>query len=255
MVTPGRASTAATAFAGLLTARPWLNTVAQIGGQPLRRLNCFLGRLWYKAAHKMQDQRLQHLLRHLVATLAPCVPNTDHDTWRYIDRPFLQQLSIAARNTRDAVVRLWLATMIWGFVGDNRGPDRVVRALSIGLTTAIARLGTSFQLIDQGRLDSAYFHCCRRGGSYLDGIGRSFFTKWLWAVGLGMPESAVQPLPQDDRVRNTARTLGPAWRFVGRNEAARYVDFCALAAAVANHLTPTYGTTDAEKVEYALFCA
>jgi hypothetical protein len=257
MITAQRVSVASTAFSGLLANRPWLGPVGQMGGPPLERLNCFLGRPWYKAAHELSDPALQRLVRELVATLAPRVPGTDHDTWRYFNRTFLRKLSKLARTTITSgdVVRLWVATMIWGFVGDNRGPGRVVRALGGGLATVAPRLQASVQWIDQGNLMMAYSYCLPNGGSYLAGIGRSFFTKWLWAVGLGLTEPATRPLPQDDKVRTTATQLGPAWKFVGRNEGVRYRDYCELAEAVAGHLAPNHGALDAEKVEYTLFCA
>jgi hypothetical protein len=256
MITLGRITAATTAFAGFLANRPWLRAVAQVGGPPLERLNCFLGRPWYKAAHGLSDPTLEKLVAGLVATLAPPVPGSDHNTWKYINRPLLRKLSMAARMTMtEGIVRLWVATMIWGFTGDNRGPERVVQALQGGMATVVLRLQKSIQMIDQCAPESAYAYCLPHGGSYLAGIGRSFFTKWLWAVGLGAPDAVLRPLPQDDKVRTAATQLGWAWRFVGPNEAGRYRDYCELVDLVAGHLNPNHAPMDAEKVEYALFCA
>jgi hypothetical protein len=218
----------------------------------LSRLGCFVSRPWKKAAAKIPDARLKSLVLDLVERRCPAVPGSDPDSWFYIDHALLSGLSAGAQGSDDDLLQLWIAVMIWGRASDNRGPAAVARALGSPKADVVKRLRASMAAVYGGNLVSAY-QLCATGTGYLPGIGPSFFTKWLWAVGLAAGQSPL-PLIFDSRVDGVGRSLGPEWTYKGGNMAERYADYCQLAADVAAYLTPQIGHVDAEKIEYALYC-
>ncbi|MHB1582792.1 MAG: 8-oxoguanine DNA glycosylase OGG fold protein [Acidimicrobiales bacterium] len=249
-----RIADAAAGFQAMLQANPWLGGVIQVGGPPLTRLGCFIGRPWREMASGLSDTQLEAAVRATVDR-CPNVPGADVDSWRYIDRGLLLGLSRSARSCDDDLVQLWVATMIWGSIRDNGGPSKVAAALGSNYADVVTRLRKTLDLLDAGNLVDAYSYCMYKGGSYLPKIGDSYFTKWLWAGGLGAhPTLSPTPLILDDRARAAALSCGPSWAPIGSNDAKRWVDYCELGQAVAADLTPTLGALDAEKIEYALYC-
>ena len=185
-----------------------LGRVAQVGGPPRSRLDCFASGPWRKMAGKLADPAVRTAALDLLDNRCPAVPTSDYDSWYYIDRSVLMGLSAAARqqtaDADDRLVQLWLATMIWGHARDNRGPGKVLAAL-VACKDVVSTLRHSTTLLDAGNLAGAYTSCLPRSAGYLTGFGESFFTKWLWSAGLG-----AGLIPTTARVRRSgARCPGP----------------------------------------------
>jgi hypothetical protein len=116
-----------------------------------------------------------------------------HEASGYISRADLLAYSKAAVGTDDStMVRLFVATMIWGSGTSNgRGPMNTAAALHD------ERLGEALKAshshVVSERVPEAYrvFRVHR--------VGPSFFTKWFWAAGLAQP-LRLTPLILDSRV-------------------------------------------------------
>lgn len=118
-----------------------------------------------------------------------------------IGRRDLVSLSAAADESDiDSVVRLFVATMIWGSgTGDNRGAWRTASALADD--RLLPSLTSTRRLILGGDPVAAY--ASFRGSR----VGPSFFTKWFWAAGL---DRALDPTPLilDEQVWASLGALG-----------------------------------------------
>lgn len=176
------------------------------------------------------------------------LPTRDGSDRRVIDRRKLVDLAAAASADNDIeVIRLWVATMMWGSGTSNgRGPWRTAQGLADERLTST--LSNTAALAREGNLTHAY------RAFRLAGCGEAFFTKWFWAASL---TSDVRPVPLilDLRVRNTIGavvTSGPPLKLRG---ASGYERYCALIDHVAQRLTdqPSLTHIDAEKVEWILF--
>lgn len=119
-----------------------------------------------------------------------------------IDRSQLQSMAKEATSS-DSRRALFIATMIWGSGTTNgRGPRYTCAALQSGDLDETLKI--TQDLVEADELAEAYR---RFSSSNVDGVGPSFFTKWLWAVGSNgnKPRS---PLILDDRVWSSLGSLG-----------------------------------------------
>jgi len=183
-----------------------------------------------------------------VAFLEEDLGGTHEGPTAYVDRCRLQELAVDAARSRtsDRLVKLFVATMMWGSGTTNgRGPRRTAEALNC--TGLAETLRMTQEAVFDGDLERAH------SKFYVSGIGESFFTKWLWATSLGA-ESTSRPLILDYRVRSClhARLRNhPGWtRLRG---AAGYVNFVSLVHTAADLLPDSLGEVDAEKIEWLLF--
>jgi len=102
--------------------------------------------------------------------------------------------------------RLFLASMIWGWVLDGRGPSRTKEMLDS--PNAIEILQATAESVVVGHITAAYEEIKIRK------LGPAFFSKFLYFVGLG---AGAAPLPVilDTRVATSLETLGAqeGWAF------------------------------------------
>jgi hypothetical protein len=151
----------------------------------------------------------------------------------------------------EALVALWVATMMWGSgTTYRRGPWRTSQGLR--LPQLHECLQTTRQLVVDGDLKSA-FATLSYGPLKIPGCGEAFFTKWLWAASLSDPELPIRPLILDARVKATIKKATGQINWV--KGADGYVSYCRTLHAVANQLTDSTklaGITG-EKVEWLLF--
>jgi len=118
-----------------------------------------------------------------------------------VSRADLSQLSQRIDATdRDSLVRLFVATMLWGS-GTSNGRAPRYTAAALKDERLVPSLLETRQMILDGSPGEAYvsFHC--------DGVGPAFFTKWFWAVGLGQNLEPT-PLILDARVWASLGALG-----------------------------------------------
>ncbi|MCG7210746.1 hypothetical protein [Streptomyces arenae] len=137
---------------------------------------------------------------------------------RLISREDLARLRDEVGADPDGLRGLFAAVMIWGSGTTNgRGP-RYTKAALEDRQLLSALVGTRAKVC-AGDLEGAY------RGFRVNGVGRSFFTKWFAVVDDG--SAAERALILDDRVFRTLNALGwVSWRAAGtRNRAARYVAY------------------------------
>lgn len=144
----------------------------------------------------------------------------------------------------DTLLRLFVATMIWGSGTSNgRGPHNTAAALSDG--RLVGSLRTTRGMILDGDTAGAYASFRSRG------VGPAYFTKWFWAVGL---DRNVEPpgLILDTRVWASLETLGWDSRAAAgtMRRAERYV---AYLEAMGRWAAALPGLASAEQLEQALF--
>ncbi len=164
-----------------------------------------------------------------------------------IDRDDLVSYSREAEaGTDEALTRLFVATMLWGSGTTNgRGPRYTAAAL--GDPNLIAVLARTAESARQGHLEQGY------ADFRVSGVGRSFLTKWLWAVALPC-DMARPPLILDDRVIATANRLGYYFRPTAHRWAKRYEIFCDRAAEWAQEVGAGLSTrVTPEHIEMLLF--
>lgn len=115
-----------------------------------------------------------------------------------ISRRDLASIGQAVANAQTPAHTLFLATMIWGFGKVGYGPHRTQRMLEN--LQGRSRLDTTIRLLCEGRLSDAY------EGFRVTMCGPAFFTKFFYAVGLGLN---LEPLPLvlDSRIAAALRLL------------------------------------------------
>lgn len=116
-----------------------------------------------------------------------------------IRRSDLRTLSAEAHVDTSLARRLFLASMVWGYGTVGYGPHRTLKNLNDpGCVDAVTGALTA---IGAGDLRRAY-------GSYrVFGCGQAFWTKYLYAAGLGCDANPM-PLVLDSLVATALRTLG-----------------------------------------------
>jgi hypothetical protein len=145
----------------------------------------------------------------------------------------------------DNLVRLFVATMMWGSGTTNgRGPRNT--SLALRDPRLADTLGLTQELVLAGNPEGAY------AAFRVDGLGPSFFTKWLWAVALGTKITPT-PLILDERVWASLGALG--WSSLeaagSRRRALRYRAYLETMADWARADLP--GITSPEDLEEVLF--
>ena len=151
----------------------------------------------------------------------------------------------------EALIALWVATMMWGSgTTYRRGPWRTSQGLRF--PHIHESLQTTRQLIADGDLKSA-FAMLSFGPLKIPGCGVAFFTKWLWAASLTETEPPIRPLILDARVKaSIKKATGPTNWVTGADG---YLSYCQTLDAIAHRLTDSTklaGITS-EKVEWLLF--
>lgn len=162
---------------------------------------------------------------------------------RLISRGDLARLrDRAGDDDPDSLRDLFVAVMIWGSGTTNgRGPRYTEAALSDPRMPAVLR--TTRDAVRKGDLSEAY----RRFA--LNGVGRSFFTKWFAAVD-DRDAPCDRALILDDRVFRSLNALGwTSWEAAGtRHWPARYAAYVSSMHDWASSLGVT-----AEWLEWLLF--
>jgi hypothetical protein len=128
-----------------------------------------------------------------------------------ITRPDIQglsaQVSVAGyQNAR----RLFLASMIWGHVDDNRGPWKT--SLMLAHPAAVTTITDAARHVAAGNLLTAYGLFCHTQ-TRLPRLGAAYFSKYLYFVGLGARTNPL-PLILDGRVAHALDmiSIGEPWR-------------------------------------------
>lgn len=134
-----------------------------------------------------------------------------------ISRRDLRILSRESRSDPTRTRQLFIATMIWGFGTDNRGPYKTEIMLNdVGCqetsdTCCPNVLERTVGLLEGGQVLSAYRDFC------IKMCGPAFLTKYLYAVGLGV-RTTPAPLVLDSLV-------GHAWKMFHRDGDINYSDY------------------------------
>lgn len=165
-----------------------------------------------------------------------------------VDRELLVALSQkAARGNEKACITLWVATMMWGSgMANGRGPWRTAQGLAS--SELGEHLTTSHRHLRNGDLSGAHL-----AASNIYGSGGSYFTRWLWAASLGLPDLEPTALILDARRRTAAEAL------VGKVGEGRtgYLAYVAVLHEAATILRTEHRVRNAtaEKVEWLLGAA
>lgn len=169
-----------------------------------------------------------------------------------IDRELLVTLSQkAARGNERACITLWVATMMWGSgMANGRGPWRTAQGL------ASADLGEHLTA-SHGHLRSGDLTEAFVSASSIYGSGGSYFTRWLWAASLGLPELEPMALILDERRREATQTTidnAEVWECLIGHGRRDYLDYVTVLHKAAAILRSEYGhkNATAEKVEWLL---
>lgn len=162
-----------------------------------------------------------------------------------VDRALLVELS-ADLNRASDLVRCWFAVMAWGAGSRNRARLRQwTRALRS--EAMVEALTSSCSLLRANRHEEAY------RALRLPGVGQSYLTKWLWAIGLTRPSLHPRPYVLDRRIWQSLRLM--QWTPAGRNEAERWIDYCRTLDRWGEALTADHAgwVVDGERIEQLLF--
>jgi hypothetical protein len=88
----------------------------------------------------------------------------------------------------------------------------------------------------------------------LPGTGESFFTKWFWALSLGVANPPLRPLILDGQVRDVLdKFLNGPQGWAPPQGAAGYVAYLQLMDAAAQSLVTSFTYLDAEKLEWLFY--
>lgn len=158
-----------------------------------------------------------HDAAHVLGIGVGCANGPSGD--RLIGRDDLTHLRDRVGDDPDSLRDLFVAVMIWGSGTTNgRGPRYTERALSDVRMPTVLR--TTRQAVRDGDLSGAY----QQFG--LNGVGRSFFTKWLAAVD-DRDATCDRALILDDRVFRSLNALGwSSWKAAGtRHWPTRYATY------------------------------
>lgn len=118
-----------------------------------------------------------------------------------VDRDDLVRLSHACdAGDEDRLVRLFVATMLWGS-GTSNGRSPRYTAEALDDSRLVPSLAATRELVLTGDPGQAYVTFRSRG------IGPAFYTKWFWAAGLDRDLSPT-PLILDARVWASLGALG-----------------------------------------------
>jgi hypothetical protein len=179
----------------------------------------------------------------------PLVEAPDRGRDRYLDRNLLQQLALAIDSTQsdEALVRLWVATMMWGSgTSYGRGPWRTAQGLGSDQLAQVLRATSEAVTANDLGLAHRRFR--------VEGTGEAFFTKWFWSRSLSYPRASRRPLILDDRVRGALdRILSENDRWKQPRGERGYIDFVDLTHRCTDLLASHFKHIDAEKVEWLLF--
>lgn len=251
MIASQRCGNAVKALQAMLTKKPWLCQIAQINGPPLTRMTCVARRPWSTMIYALPNGKIKQTAECLIDGVLVDISGSDYHSWFAIDKELLTTLSCNARSDDEALLQLWLSTMIWGNARTNNAPDKIAYILSScsSFDLLTERLTSGLLAVDNDNLESAY-GSCYRGCGQIPGIGPSFFTKWLWALSLGTGKLTVQPCIKDFRVDSARKQLGSHWLLQSRGSAQRYIEYCELLQAVAAVMGHGWS---AEKLEYLLY--
>lgn len=117
----------------------------------------------------------------------------------------LRNQAEAAKWAEEPTLQFFLAVMVWGYTGDNRGPWRTANALA-NAERVVGSLGMAGQrLIDpdaptDGRLPTA-FQVFQKKATKIPWVSVSFFTKLMYFLGYDqMSDAQPRPLILDQRV-------------------------------------------------------
>jgi hypothetical protein len=247
------------AVASYLASHPWHEAAVNTEGPLVRptHLNPSTWRRWFVDGGRPWNRgRLgpatgdDLLLAELASATVAGFPRAAGRGFHVVMRADLVALArIAAGGVHDDRVRLMVATMVWGAgKEDGRRPRLTAKGLR---DRKLARvLEDSAANVGAGRLRDAWNSCVP-----LDGWGEAYFTKWLWAVGLGCQKLPITPLIYDDRVKWALALVALNIRGGYRHgDAGDYEDYISLLHDVAGDLRDGgFAQVNAEKLEWLLF--
>lgn len=144
----------------------------------------------------------------------------------------------------DDLVRLFVATMLWGSGTSNgRGPRYTAEALND--PRLVPSLTSTREMVLNGDPGQAY------AKFRSSGVGPAFYTKWFWAAGLER-ELGPMPLILDARVWSSLGALG--WDSRTSAGSRRWKDrYPAYLTAMEGWANDLPGVNDAEHLEQMLF--
>jgi hypothetical protein len=141
-----------------------------------------------------------------------------------------------------SAARLHAAIVFWG-APPGRPAKRAVRPLA--QATAPHRLTDALNLVRGEGAESAYRALLRGGRLWVNGLGPSYFTKFMYFGGYGAKPYMPQPLIMDDDViKGLIHVTEQPWEACLDD----YRDYLYLAADVADHLS-----TEPDVIERRLF--
>jgi 8-oxoguanine DNA glycosylase-like protein len=154
---------------------------------------------------------------------------------------------LEAGATASRLIRLWVATMMWGSGTTNgRGPWRTRQSLED--PSLIDTLEASYHAVRGGELADAY------RSFEIEGVGPSFFTKWFWVSSLTLPADKSMALILDKRVRASLWRLQPEKERVVPRGGQGYAMYVGASHGIAARLSRgAFPDLDAEKIEWLLF--
>jgi len=162
-----------------------------------------------------------------------------------ITRKNLVELSRACDSgDPDDLVRLFVATMLWGSGTSNgRGPRYTAEALDD--PRLVPSLASTREMVLNGDPGQAYVRFRSSG------VGPAFYTKWFWAAGLER-ELSPMPLILDARVWSSLGAL--EWDSRESAGSKRWKDrYPAYLTAMEGWARDLQGVNDAEHLEQMLF--
>ncbi|MFJ3867338.1 8-oxoguanine DNA glycosylase OGG fold protein [Streptomyces nigra] len=181
-----------------------------------------------------------HGAAHVLDIGVGCASGSSGD--RLISRGDLAHLRDRVGDDPDSLRDLFVAVMIWGSGTTNgRGPRYTEAALSDARMPTVLR--TTRDAVRDGDLSRAYQQFV------LNGVGRSFFTKWF-AVVDDRDATCDRALILDDRVFRSLNALGwSSWKAAGtRRWPTRYATYVSSMHGWASSLGVT-----ADWLEWLLF--
>ena len=144
-------------------------------------------------------------------------------------------------------MEIYILSMLWGYGETNGrpakdGPTKLFVSLATPDSNEIICQAAKF--ICDGDIKAGFELFCA-GDRHLEEVGVAFGTKFLFAVGLTVPNAQVKPLVFDSRIKNSLEALGYE---INALDATEYLVFCREMADIATRIT-----VPVDKLEQFLF--
>ena len=144
-------------------------------------------------------------------------------------------------------LKIFIASIIWGYGTDNRGPSRLSEMLEEKKSIEI--INKVWEVLKNNGLEAAY-----KGLKKIPKLGTSFLTKYLYFLGKGL-KITPYPLIFDARVakglcklNSQDSELNSLFQVQPKNNFDSYMSYCELINEKAKEIK-----VEADKIEYFLF--